>query len=155
MILPLDFAFLKCFMRFSVSTELFSAWLAPQSFDTWRFAVPELVVVVVAVVSSVEGELKQAKRSFVPVSLTRSGKLELGLSLVILPQILSQTNLPTKGTPFSKSKFHVSVFSSLIFFLSRSKSTLSCSWFTGPNSCLQTERLGIMFGLTRRGHDGG
>ena len=144
-----------CLKRFFVCTKSFSAWLGHESFDTGHLVAPELVVVV-AVVSSVdEGRLKQPKRWLVPVPLTLSGKLEPGFSVVKVEQILSQTYLPTKGTPFSKSKFHFWAFSSLIFLFSRSKSALICSWFTGPNNCLQTERLGIMFGLTLRGQDGG
>lgn len=114
---------------------------------------PELVVAVV--VLSTEGTFKDAKRSPVPVSHTVSDTLEMGLSLVKLEQILSQTYLPAKGIPFSKSKFHVRVFSSQSFLFSRSKSALISSWFTGPNNCRQTERLGMMFGRSLRGQDAG
>ena len=153
-ILPLDFLFLRCFSRFSGSHLAFSSDSLSASFDIVQSVMPEHVVVVVVRSAEGSGTLKQAKRSLDPVSLTQSDELETGFSLVKLEQILSQTYLPTKGIPFSKSKFHARAFSSQSFLFSRSKSALICSWFTGPNNCLQTERLGIMFGLSLRGHGG-
>lgn len=148
----LVFLFLKCFGGLSGSHLSFWSGSLSVSSDIVWFVRPELVVEVVVV--SAEGRLKRHECSRFPVSLTRPSQLEMGISLVKLGRILSQTYFPTKGIPFSKSKFHLAVFSSVSFRFSLNKSSLICSWFTGPNNCRQTEWLGTMFGLSLRGQDG-
>lgn len=148
----LVFLFLRCFGGLSGSHLSFWSGSLSVSSDIVWFVRPELVVEVVVV--SAEGRLKRHECSRFAVSLTRSSQLEMGISLVKLGRILSQTYFPTKGIPFSKSKFHLAVFSSVSFRFSLNKSSLICSWFTGPNNCRQTEWLGTMFGFSLRGQDG-